>query len=119
VNDEYGQSRTLATGEFSSWLDAATFVIAGRAATAARVDPAIHRLEWTLFFETDARVKPAHDESIETESAPARTFRQFRPPAPGLFQSLLEEGVVKLYDPRIEFLGAARNQLAQKSLHSG
>ena len=30
-----------------------------------------------------------------------------------------EEGVVKLYDPRIEFLGAARNQLAQRSLQGG
>jgi hypothetical protein len=54
--------RVRGTRAFSSWLDAATFVIAG-------LDPAIHRFEWTLFFEMDARVKPAHDESIEMESA--------------------------------------------------
>jgi hypothetical protein len=55
----------LAHYPFSSWLDAATFVIAG-------LDPAIHRFEWTLFFEMDARVKPAHDESIEMENALVR-----------------------------------------------
>jgi hypothetical protein len=33
----------------------------------AGLDPATHHLESTLFFQMDARVKPAHDESEITK----------------------------------------------------
>jgi hypothetical protein len=38
----------------------------------AGLDPAIHHLESTLFFQMDARVKPAHDESTITKPGISR-----------------------------------------------